>query len=56
LIYVPEIDDDLELETASEELIKKKQIEIQQNPKLARRKPLLVMINPKSGGQVGAGT
>lgn len=54
LIYVPEIDDDLELETASDELIKKKQLEVQSNPKLTRRKPLLVMINPKSGGQVGA--
>jgi hypothetical protein len=53
---VPEIDDDLELETASDELIKKKQLEVQSNPKLTRRKPLLVMINPKSGGQVGAGT
>lgn len=53
---MPEIDDDLELETASDELIKKKQLEVQSNPKLTRRKPLLVMINPKSGGQVGAGT
>jgi hypothetical protein len=30
--------------------------DLQSNPKLTRRKPLLVMINPKSGGQVGAGT